>query len=199
MKEHLVVFGLLVVAVGCGSGGGARAGRHGRQRGQRGGALFDPAVPRCRAQQWTLYLRDSAMPADLIKVGDMFDLAVDAELTQGYVVAVNQTVTLSRAGTLLVFAASIEQLGLPVPNLEAFGVTIADGGGPCAIPGGCETPLRHDALVTVGGQTQVVGSGATATVAGLSFTNGVFMNYSVGAPCGDPLPSQTLMAGFRLP
>jgi hypothetical protein len=150
------------------------------------------------AQPWTLYLRDSAMPPDLIRVGDAFDLAVDAEMITGYVNAVNQTVTLSRGGQLLVFASRIKKLGLPMPDLHAVGVTIADGGIPCGRQDGCGTFL-HDALVTIGSETQRIGNGVTSTVGGLSFTNGAFSSEGVGTFCGDPMPTQTLMAGFRRP
>jgi hypothetical protein len=152
-------------------------------------------------QQWTFYLRDSAMPADFIKVGDTFDMTIDASVDAVFYRTVNQTIVLARGGNLIVFAAGLQRfVSPPVPDLDAFGLHVSDQGATCqeggTLGGGCV--LRpHTALIAASGSDAsiVLGSGGTAKIAGLSVTVGQFMELFDGGACDSK--SSTVMAGFR--
>jgi hypothetical protein len=148
-------------------------------------------------QSWTLYLRNDAMPIDVIRLGDTFDLTVDASTDSTLYRTVNQTVGLSRGGNLIAFAASLAQFFRPrLPPLGAFGVTIADDGAVCATAGspGC-TGRAHAARVTVGTDSAVVNAGQNVNVGWLSFTNSGFLENADTGACDSK--STTVMAGFR--
>ena len=155
-------------------------------------------------QQWTLYLRDSAMPSDFLKVGDMFDLTIAAgHNSTFYQMNVDQTVVLSRDGNLIFFAAGLDRsFQLATPNLDAFGIQISDAGAfscptswdwlaaVCAVE-------AHAAHVAVGGDDATLGGGQTSKIGWLSFTNASFTK--LGDKGGCDAMSPTIMAGFRTP
>ena len=154
------------------------------------------------SQQWTLYLHITNMPSDFIKVGDAFDLTVDASVDKGLWGTISQTVVLSHGPELIVFAAFNSNYNGPrSPDLGAFQIDVADGGGVCDTreSGVCGYRL-HIARVTVAGVpggSGTVPPGQTGRIGWLSFTNGEF-----GQPIGISgcdSPARTLMAGFRLP
>ena len=154
-------------------------------------------------QQWTLYLRDSAMPPDFIKVGDTFDMTIDASVDRVFYQTVNQTMVLARGGNIVVFAAGLQQfVAPPVPTLDAFGLHVSDEGAFCmygatSAPGCISRP--HTARVAASGSDTsiVLGPGQTAPIGGLSITLGQLTeNFDTGA-CD--VKSSTVMAGFRLP
>lgn len=146
-------------------------------------------------QTWTLNLRATAMPRDFVKVGDTFDMVVSAEVSNSLFRALNQSVTLSRAGKLALFAADLRYDFAPaVPNLEPFGVTIADAGAACTLEDSCPGRL-HDARVTIGNESVLIGNGKSADVGSLRFTNGALTEYN---HCGDPPKSRTQMAAFQV-
>jgi hypothetical protein len=147
-------------------------------------------------RQWTLHLTDAAMPSDFIKMGDAFDLAVDDDTSGATIGWINQNLTLSRGGQLIVFAADHS---VSVPSLDAFGFKLSTSGPTCTT---YQNPVssmcswsQHDIRVESGNESVVIGVGETAPVGGLTFTNGAFLTYSW---CGD-MPSVIRMAGFRSP
>ncbi|HVY41011.1 MAG TPA: hypothetical protein VHM31_23890 [Polyangia bacterium] len=152
-------------------------------------------------QQWTVYLRDSVMPPDLIKVGDMFDLTVKAGRNSTFYSTIDQTLVLSRGGNLILFAAGLERsFALTTPNLDDFGIQISDGGAfTCQIEtfGPC-TDRPHAARVSVGNDSATLGGGQSSNVGWLSFTNASFTEVD-DYPGGCDALSPTVMAGFRLP
>jgi hypothetical protein len=150
-------------------------------------------------ERWTLYLRNTAMPADVIEVGDNLHLAVNAALDNSLFTAINQTVMLSRDGYVVAFAANIRQhFDPPLPNFLAAGLTIEDRGAVCELAGTC-VARRHDARVTAGNESRYVANGTTITVGDYSFTNGGFTEYrSTLTGCSDAPKSEALMAGFRV-
>jgi hypothetical protein len=151
-------------------------------------------------QQWALYLRNTSMPPATIKVGDTFDLTVDASVGHTpFAGWVNQTIVLARDGNLMLFAASLAKYaGLAVPQLEAFGIAITDYGAVCEggdYALGC-VGRTHAARVAVGGDAAFVPGRQVATAGWLSLTNGGFTEQT-GGSCD--APSFTRIAGFRLP
>jgi len=150
-------------------------------------------------EQWKLGLYNSRMPSGFIKVGDMFDLTVDAGSDPALYATINQTVVLARAGEAIVFAASLNRFyRLLVPELDAFGIQVTDAGAFCqgSINASC-IPRVHAAHVTVAGQSADVKEGETASVGGFSFTVAVFTELADTGACD--AKSKTAMAGFRLP
>jgi hypothetical protein len=151
-------------------------------------------------QQWTLYLRNAAMPSNIIEVGGAFDLIVATAVDTTFFKSIDQTVVLARGGDLIVFAASLQRFySLAVPNLTAFGVDVADEGKICdagkAVSGTCYL-WPHAARVSVGGASAVMTGAETQTIGWLSFTTGAFS--VLGDTGGCDAKSRTLMAGFRL-
>jgi len=151
--------------------------------------------------QWTLYLRITGMPADLIKVGDTFGLTVDALIERAQWGTSRQTVALTKGSDVVVFAATDHQiLGYLIPNLAPFQIDVSDGGAVCQDPsrGFGDCPYRsHAAVVTAGGETATVLDGHTARIGWLSFTNGGFGDGNPDAVCDGGVFLR--MGGFRTP
>jgi hypothetical protein len=150
--------------------------------------------------EWTLYLRDSAMPSDLIKVGDTLDLTIAAgHNSTFYQQNLDQTMVLSRDGNLIFFAAGLARsFQLVTPKLDAFGIQISDAG-VVSCQSGWSLPVcaarSHGAYVTVGGAAALLTEGQTSTIGWLSFTNASFTELDDTGGC-DAM-SATIMAGFR--
>jgi len=161
-----------------------------------------------QGEGWMLYLRNTAMPPDTIKVGDTFDLTVDAGVdSSAMYTTVNQTIVLTRNGNVMLFAANLQRYGyasgavtgVPVPRLEAFSIAVTDAGALCDNPRvlGC-IPRRHAARVAMGSDASIVlAGGQTGRIGDLSVTNGTFMEMADYANCDSK--SYMLMAAFRLP
>jgi hypothetical protein len=152
-------------------------------------------------QAWTLYLRDSAMPLDFLKVGDTFDMTVDAGVDSTFYQSVNQTMVLARNGQVIVFAAGLDRFGQPpLPDLQRFGFAFTDAGAYCQnSPSsiGC-VDRPHTARVAAGTDAFIlVGGGQTQAIGGLSITVGWFSEEFDPGSCD--AKSSTVMAGFRLP
>jgi hypothetical protein len=150
-------------------------------------------------QSWTLFLLDAAMPSDFIKVGDTFDMTVDASVDSILYASTNQTVVLAHGRDLVLFAATLAKFNAPpLPHLDTFGIGISDLGQMCQFIGQC-TRLSHWARVTVGTDGGGVRGGGTVKVGWLTFSNGAFDEEmdSGSSPCD--IKSRTLMAGFRSP
>jgi hypothetical protein len=151
-------------------------------------------------QQWTLYLRNTAMPPDIIKVGDTFDLTIDAAVDQTLYRTTNQTIVLARDNDVIVFAASLQQFHQPpLPNLLPFGIAVTDAGASCQNPAsfGC-IDRPHTARIAIGSDASVlVAGGQTGRIGGLQITDGQFTELADAGNCDRK--SSTVMAGFRLP
>jgi hypothetical protein len=124
------------------------------------------------SQQWMIYLTLPGMPPDLFRVGDTFDMTIDARLDLTPPESVDQTVVLARNGELAAFASSAASFdGVLLPSLADFGIVLADTGAICQERIGCgNTP--HGIRVTRGTDVADVAAGFTARVGDLSFTNG---------------------------
>jgi hypothetical protein len=163
------------------------------------------------AQSWTLYLYNTAMPADLIKAGDTYDMTVRTRTDYPFYTSIDQTIVLAHGTDLVAFAAQLTFANLvrpatggeslpEVPDLSAFGVTVADLGTGCA-RGGC-SPRSYTARVTVGADSVSVPEYTTVNVGWLSFTSGDFKESVDTGVCDNNDSSRkahTQMAGFRLP
>ena len=162
-------------------------------------------------EQWTVTLHIPEMPADLLKVGDVFDLDVVAgkflgpDLFPGN----NQTIVLAHGTQLVLFAAVLSGSYQPsgfrpatLPSLSSYGIALGDGGVVCADPVpmvGNPTCLRrgHAVTATIGTTAGVVARGATTRVGPLSLSLSVFDDHVDGGGCDSPAP--TRIAGFMLP
>jgi hypothetical protein len=150
-------------------------------------------------QQWTLSLNITAMPADLIQVGDAFDLNIDAGINAVFHPTVSQTIVLSRAGHLIAFASNRSLFyAIDLPALTAFGISLADGGPFCgsAATTGC-IPETHRVTVTVEGASATVMPNHATTIGWLSFTAGNTTALIDTGFCDQK--SLTGTAGFRIP
>jgi hypothetical protein len=138
---------------------------------------------------WTVYLRYTAMPANLLQVGDAFDMTIKTSLEPFVVALLNQTIILAHGSDLVLFASNLSSgVALREPDLQAFGITVADAG---ACYG-----LEHAALVTVGTDSARVERGTTQ-IGWLTFTDAAFNGENSNG--GSDIQSQTQMAGFRTP
>ena len=151
-------------------------------------------------QRWTLYLRNTRMPADLIKVGDTYDLTIDAHLPQHSFGGTAQTVVLAHGTDLVLFASLMRGYTIDdAPNLSAFGIGVAFGDAACETPisGTTQCGFRqHDMVAAAAGERVNVGSGASGRAGWLSFTNGG-LSRSFGGFCDEG--SVAAMAGYRVP
>ena len=132
------------------------------------------ALAGAASQQWTLYLRNTAMPSDVIKVGDTFDLTIDASEDQTLYRSVDQTVVLSRYGHVIVFAATLSRFGgPPLPNLLPFQIAVSDEGATCESASlGCRQ-RPHALRVSVATYASVaITGGRTGRIGPFSITNG---------------------------
>jgi hypothetical protein len=150
-------------------------------------------------QQWTLYLRNTAMPPGIINLGDTFDLTVDATVDQTLFSTTDQTIVLTRAGAVIAFAVSLQKFyRLAVPNLTSFGIAVTDTGAVCQVPAssGCIT-RPHTALIERGANPSLrLASGQTGRLGDLQVTVGQFTELADTGNCDAKSP--TVLAGFRL-
>jgi hypothetical protein len=150
------------------------------------------------ARTWTLYLRNSAMPGDYLKVNDTFDMTVQAVVNQTFYASLNQTIVLAHGTDLALFASALSGFGIPpLPALDAFGIALTDAGARCEMPPsfGCIN-RPHAVHVTVGTASADV-SGGTTTIGWLSFTNGGVLERKDTGNCDSK--GGTTVAGFRTP
>jgi hypothetical protein len=144
------------------------------------------------SQQWMIYLSLPEMPPDLFRVGDTFDMTIDAGLDLTPPESIVQTVVLARKGELAAFASSATSFdGVLLPSLADFGIALADTGAICQQKGGCgNTP--HGIRVTRGTDIADVAAGFTARVGDLSFMNGE----TIDLPACH-VKTMTQLGGFR--
>jgi len=148
------------------------------------------------AQQWTIYLSLPEMPANLVQVGDVFDMTLDAWVDQGLYDSVNQTLVLARGGNLVLFASWLAgSNGLPLPSLDAYGIGLSDDGPTCERSIGC-MDLPHAVRVANETGSAVAAVEQTVVIGNLSFSNGRTLSYP-DTVCDDKAWSQ--VGGFRLP
>jgi len=151
------------------------------------------------AQQWTLFLYNTSMPAAFVQVGDAFNLTVHASLTDYQFGVVQQTVVLAHGSDLVLFAfASAGVSGVGLPSLSDFQIDVTAGAPYCETVTTSGPPFcgyrKLAADVTVAGQSATVSGGWTARVGWLSFTNGV-SSEGFGSSCH--MVGSRAMAGFR--
>lgn len=153
------------------------------------------------ARSWTLYLRYSAMPTDLLKMGETYGLTVQASADNTFFKTLDQTIILARGPDLVLLASNAQRFGgAPLPALDAFGVSVSDGGAVCdtnptASMQSCRGIL-HAVHVIVGTDAANLLGGTTTKLGWLSFTNASFTE-SRGNNCDSK--ATTTVAGFRSP
>jgi len=146
--------------------------------------------------QWMVFLRLPGMPADVVRIGDTFDMTLDAWLEQTAGDAFNQSLVLARDGTLFVFASAMEAFGdLLLPHLDSFGVDLADAGALCQLTIGCQD-RPHAIQVTTLSAAGAIAAGQTTTIGDFSITNGRTIEFGE-TDCDWKNRSQ--VGGFRLP
>jgi len=162
-------------------------------------------------EQWTVTLHIPEIPADLVRVGDVFDLDVVAGKSLGPdpFAGNNQTIVLAHGPQFVLFTALLSGSYQPsgyrpatLPSLSSYGIALADGGATCADPvpivGYPTCPRRgHSVTATVGTTSAVVARGATSRVGPLSLSLSVFDDHVDAGACDSPAP--TRIAGFMLP
>lgn len=156
-------------------------------------------LTRSNGASLTLYLKIPHMPADALKTGDEFELSVSASLDPFFVTTVNQTISLVRAGRLIVFAAQLSNFGAPsLPFLDRVGLMLEDGGVVCEEGPDASCRLRQHAVrvTPAAGVSTLVQTGQTVRVGEqLSFTSDRYDDYrSTSGDCDTK--SVTRMAGF---
>jgi len=150
------------------------------------------------ARTWTLYLRNSAMPADFLKVNDTFDMTVQAVINQTFYASLNQTIVLAHGTDLVLFASALSGFGIPpLPALDAFGIALTDGGVRCEMPPSFGCINRPHAVHVTVGTADGDDPGGTAQFGWLSFTNGGFLEKKDTGNCDSK--GGTTVAGFRTP
>jgi hypothetical protein len=149
--------------------------------------------------QRDLILTNTAMPSDIIEVGDELDVTIEAAVDQTLYRTVDQTVVLSRDGQAIVFAAKLQRFGSPpLPDLLPFGIAVSDAGASCESTSTACGQRSHALRVSVATDASVLlAAGQTGAIGGFSVTNGS-LNESVDSG-GCDAKSTTLIAGFRLP
>jgi hypothetical protein len=124
-------------------------------------------------RRWTLYLRIPDMPADRIRLGDTFDLALDAsEDNTAFFTTLNQTVTLAKAGRLVLFVSTLNRRTFTVPNLSSFGIDVKKEAATCESPAdftGCGR-RGYSTYVAIGGQGRTIDRGLTGRIGDLSWS-----------------------------
>ncbi|HMF43659.1 MAG TPA: hypothetical protein VKQ32_23455 [Polyangia bacterium] len=148
------------------------------------------------SQQWTIYLNLPGVPGDLVQIGDVFDMTIDASVDQTVYDSVNQTIVLARGGKLVLFASwRGSAMGPPLPSLELYGIGLSDVGPACERSIGC-MDLPHAVRVDNETGTAVARVGQTVQVGTLSFTNGRTLSYP-DTNCDSKAWAQ--VGGFTLP
>ena len=145
-----------------------------------------------------LILTNVAMPSDFIKVGDRFDLTIDAAVDESLYRTVDQTVVLSREGNVILFGAKLQRFGrlLPLPNLLPWGITFSDGGPTCTSASPTCAQTSHALRVSVATDASILlSAGQTGTTGGLSVTNGGSTELFGNGNCD--AKSTTQIAGFQ--
>ena len=151
------------------------------------------------AAERELILTNTAMPSDVIKVGDELDLTIEAAVDQTLYRTVDQTIVLSRDGDAILFAAKLQRFGSPpLPNLLPFGIAVSDAGPNCeSVSTACGQRSHALRVSVVTDAALVLGAGQTGTIGGVSITNGGLNEFVDAGGCDTK--STTLFAGFRLP
>ena len=149
------------------------------------------------ARRWTLYLRYTAMPTDLIKAGDALDMTASGGNVVAIFQVLSQTIVLAHGSDLVVFASSGNAVTSPSrPDLAPFGISVGDDGACGAASSGSCPTFQHAVHVVVGAESVRVASGTTR-IGWLTFTSATFEGGNSLVNC-DVL-ARTLIAGFRTP
>jgi hypothetical protein len=143
----------------------------------------------------TLYLPPTVLPADLIQVGDVFDL--QAQLSNNLFI-IDRQLFLRRNGATLLFDHDHQAIqSFPLPDLSGIGLSVTDDGATCrnssTTTNGCGIE-GHRAKITAGADSVALMTGETGTVGGFSITIGSLYKGISGASCD--LPHRVAMTGF---
>lgn len=169
--------------------------------------LAVPETPSTPAQTLNLYVPLPDLPGDLINAGDRLDLSASVT-SQAIPVTpqLQQVVTISRLGRLVLFAASMPgtwSTRAVLPSFADHGLTLTDEGISCtwdALGGGVFVgclSAQHEAGVAFGGHTGRALVGETVRVGDLTIRFTSFMSRVGTHTCDGPTP--TLVAGFVQP
>lgn len=143
----------------------------------------------------TLYLPPTALPADLIQVGDAFDL--EAKIATN-LFSSDRSLFLRRNGATLLFDLDHQEIQFfPLPDLSSLGLSVTDDGVSCrnnaTTSSGCGIE-GHRARITAGADSVALMTGETGTVGGLSITVDSLYKGISGASCD--LPHRVALTGF---
>ena len=157
--------------------------------------LADAATP----QQWIWSLAMTSLPNDRLKVGDQFDLTIDArECDIPLSHAPCQTVVLAHGNSMIVFTAESWGVRSPsTPALEPWGIAVADLGPFCASTDQFCEHRTHATRVTAGSATGTLAPGQILSLADASFVLGTFDQTVDHGICD--LGGRLTMGGFRAP
>jgi hypothetical protein len=151
---------------------------------------------------WTVVLRMPDLPQDLLHVGDVFDLTLDAFADNRPFNPRNQTLALSRGGQLLFFATTIGQQPSSTAraistSLAAFGMHFEQDEPACLgqMSFGC-LPIEYRLRIIIGGEMAVIQAGERSRIGGFGIALDAFFE-KVGGTCD--YPSLTQIAGFLAP
>jgi len=147
--------------------------------------------------RWTLYLLIPGMPADYFQVGDQFDLNVGSAGNSIFYTTLDQTMTLSQGGHLMVFAGTRQQFGAALlPTVASAELMVEDAGESCkgAFDPSCGTAI-HGARVSTPEASSLILPGQTIQVGTFSFSVDQFTQYIDTGFCDSK--SNTRMAAFK--
>lgn len=163
------------------------------------GALRVGLADTATSRQWTWTLAMNGLGADRFKVGDAYDLTIDArDCPIPLSHATCQTIVLGHGSVMSVFTAETWGVRLPpVPALEPWGITVTDTGAICAESDQYCEHRYHGTQVTLASKTGTLAPGQILSLADASFVLGTFDQTVDHGICD--FPGHLMMGGFRAP
>lgn len=174
--------------------------------GSAGPGVFRIHLQTATQQEWLVDLKTTRAIADIVQVSDRFDLSVAAvNRPYQFYTILSQTWVLSQGGRLALFSSMLGALATPrqtafsmVPILDAYGISVVDGGALCETPvagyNQCDI-VYHRAHITSDGQSADVPLGQTAQIGDLTVSVWDFTEYGDTGSCDGE--SRTTMTGYR--
>jgi hypothetical protein len=173
--------------------------------GSAGPGVFRIHLQTATQQEWLVDLKTTRAIADIVQVSDRFDLSVAAVNRQQLYSILSQSWVLSQGGRLALFSSMLGALATPrqtsfsmVPMLDAYGISVSDGGALCETPvagyNQCDI-VYHRAHITSDGQSADVPLGQTAQIGDLTVSVWDFTEFGDTGSCDGE--SRTIMAGYR--
>jgi hypothetical protein len=153
------------------------------------------------SRTWLLYMQHSAMPPDLIKTNDTFDLTIEAQVrppSNGDATKLNQTIVLAHGSELVVFLSDQDDGAdnPPLPKLDTFGIAVTDDGAYCQT-GSFFCGAREHAVRVAIGTDSVILAGSSSTRIGWLWVTVAGFTEAVAPFC--EASGRSRMAGFRIP